>query len=214
MLELGVKFTLAFMLGSLSGSLLLGMLKGVDIRNVGSGNAGGTNALRTQGKWFALGVMIIDVGKGALAVAWLPNADLPGVSLDPTLDRDFMVYAMGIAAVLGHCYPVWFSFRGGKGAATAVGALTVITPQLVLPLVGVWLAIVAVTGYVGLATMGAALTIAVYLGATGLPDEHGLFLFTSLLAVLIIYTHRSNVVRMREGTEVRHGPLLRLRRGS
>ena len=214
MLELGVKFTLAFMLGSLSGSLLLGFLKGVDIRTVGSGNAGGTNALRTQGKWFALGVMIIDVGKGALAVAWLPTATLPLVPSDPTLDREFLTYAMATAAVLGHCYPLWFSFRGGKGAATAVGALAVITPQLVLPLIGVWLAIIAISGYVGLATMGAAVAVAVYVGITGLPEQHGLFMFTCLLAALIIYTHRSNIVRMREGSEVRHGPLLGLRRGS
>ena len=213
MLELGVKFTLAFMLGSLSGSLLLGFLRGVDIRTVGSGNAGGTNALRTQGKWFALGVMVIDVGKGALAVAWLPTVTLPLVPRDPTLDREFLTYAMAIGAVLGHCYPLWFSFRGGKGAATAVGALAVLTPQLVLPLIGVWLAIIAISGYVGLATMGAAVSVAVYVGITGLPEQHGLFMFTCLLAALIIYTHRGNIARMRDGSEVRHGPLLGLRRG-
>ena len=98
MLELGVKCTLAFMLGSVSGSLLLGLLKGVDIRTVGSGNAGGTNALRTQGKWFAFWVMVIDVGKGALAVAWLPHAVLPWLPHDPVLGRDFLTYAMAMAA--------------------------------------------------------------------------------------------------------------------
>jgi glycerol-3-phosphate acyltransferase PlsY len=214
MLELGVKFTLAFMLGSVSGSLLLGLLKGVDIRTVGSGNAGGTNALRTQGKWFAFWVMVIDVGKGALAVAWLPHAVLPWLPHDPVLGRDFLTYAMAMAAVLGHCYPLWFSFRGGKGAATAVGALCIITPELVLPLMGVWLLIIALSGYVGLATMGAAVSVAAYVGATRLPAQHGLFVFSCLLAATIIYTHRSNIMRMRAGTEVRHGLLFGLRRGA
>jgi glycerol-3-phosphate acyltransferase PlsY len=213
MLELGMKFTLAFMLGSLSGSLVLGLLRGVDIRTVGSGNAGGTNALRTQGKWFALGVMTVDVGKGVLAVLWLPGAVLPWVPLDPAIDREFLTYAVAMAVVLGHVYPLWFAFRGGKGAATAVGTLCVIAPQLVLPVIVVWLAIVGLTGFVGLATMGAAAAAAIYVGVTGLPAEHGLFLFALLLAVLIIFTHRSNIVRMWDGTEARFGRVVNFRRG-
>lgn len=214
MLELGVKFTLAFMLGSFSGSLLLGLLRGVDIRRVGSGNAGGTNALRTQGKLFALGVMVVDVGKGVLAVAWLPAAAFPGVPVDAGLDREFLTYAVAIAAVLGHVYPLWFSFRGGKGAATAIGALCVIAPQLIVPLILIWLTIIAFTGFVGLATMGAAVAAAIYLGITGLPGEHGLFIFATLLAALIIYTHRSNITRMLAGTEARFGQIIHLRRSS
>jgi len=214
MLELGAKFTLAFMLGSLSGSLLLGALRGVDIRTLGSGNAGGTNALRTQGKWFALGVMVIDVGKGALAVLWLPAAALPGVTVDPALDREFLTYAVAMGVVLGHVYPLWFGFRGGKGAATAVGAVAIIAPQLVVPSILAWLAIIGLTGYVGLATMGAAIGAALYLGLTGLPGDHGLFAFAAILAVLIVFTHRSNISRLRAGTEVRHRRWLRFPRGS
>ena len=197
----------------MSGSLFLGLLRGVDIRTLGSGNAGGTNALRTQGKWFALGVMIIDVGKGALAVLWLPAVTLPGVPLDANLARDFLTYALGLGVVLGHVYPLWFAFRGGKGAATAVGVLGVLAPQLVAPLVLMWLAIIVTTGYVGLATMCAAVAAALYLGVTDLPEEQGLFVFAVLLAALIVFTHRSNLSRMRDGTEARFGRLVHFRRG-
>src|SRR5580700_813175 len=79
MLELGVKLLLAYLLGTVLGSLLLGRLRGVDIRSMGSGNAGATNALRTQGKWFGLLVLLIDVAKGVIAVWWLPTAVLPGI---------------------------------------------------------------------------------------------------------------------------------------
>src|SRR5690606_15794244 len=122
MIELGLKFTLAYLLGSVLGSLVVGYLKGgVDIRKVGSGNAGGTNALRTQGKWFALWVMVIDVGKGILAAAVLPGLELPGVGVDPDVSRDLVLYAVALGAIVGHVFPVWFDFRGGKGGATAAG---------------------------------------------------------------------------------------------
>src|SRR5690606_2734837 len=89
MIELGLKFTLAYLLGAVLGSLVVGYLKGgVDIRKAGSGNAGSTNALRTQGKWFALGVLVIDVGKGIIAAAWLPGLDIPGVGIDPAVSRE------------------------------------------------------------------------------------------------------------------------------
>ena len=89
MLELGVKFLISYLLGSLMGSLLVGYLRGgVDIRDMGSGNAGGTNALRTQGFWFALGVVIVDVGKGALAAGVVPGLDIPFVGFAPAVSRE------------------------------------------------------------------------------------------------------------------------------
>ena len=131
----------AYLLGSLSGSLLLGRLRGVDVRTMGSGNAGGTNAFRTQGLRFALGVVLIDVGKGALA-AWLALRFAP----------EWAWPAAGLA-VLGHVWPVWHGFRGGKGAATAVGALLVLWPLAVPLMLGVWLLVLVTTGYVGLSTV-------------------------------------------------------------
>ena len=120
----------AYLLGSLSGSLLLGKLRGVDIRQHGSGNAGGTNALRTQGWKFALGTVLVDVGKGALA-AWL--------ALRFGGDVAWLPYAAAGAAVLGHVYPVFHGFRGGKGAGTLVGVLLVLWPLAVAVMIGAWL---------------------------------------------------------------------------
>ena len=115
MLELGVKVLLAYLLGSLNGGLVLGkLLGGPDIRTVGSGSAGGTNALRARGKWFALGVMVIDVGKGYVGVALLPGLD-PGWG-GPGIDASWLPICCAAAAIAGHCYPVWFGFAGGKGA--------------------------------------------------------------------------------------------------
>lgn len=204
MLELGLKFTLAYLLGSILGSLVVGQLYGgVDIRQLGSGNAGGTNALRTQGKVFALWVIVIDVGKGILPVIVLPTVDVPGVGIDPLLSREFIAYAVGFAALLGHVYPLWYDFRGGKGGATAAGVLCVVAPSLALPVILFWVAAIILTGYVGLSTIAAVVGAAAYIGITDLPDAYRLFVLATLIAVLIIFTHRANIVRMWQGTENR-----------
>src|ERR1700675_3937647 len=160
MLELGVKMLIAYLLGTLLGSLILGRLRGIDIRSMGSGNAGATNALRTQGKLFGFLVLILDIAKGVIAVRWLPAAVLPFVGIDSELPREWLTLACGFAVIVGHVYPVWFSFRGGKGAATMVGVVAAGELRLLLCLFIVLL----LTGYVSLATMlaGVALVIAVH----------------------------------------------------
>jgi glycerol-3-phosphate acyltransferase PlsY len=204
MIELGVKFTLAYLLGSVLGSLVVGYFRGgVDIRKLGSGNAGGTNALRTQGKAFALAVMIIDVGKGILAVSLIPDVELPGVGLDPEIDRELVLYAVAFGAIVGHIFPVWFGFRGGKGGATAAGIMIYLVPALALPIVGSWLLVVLLTGFVGLATMTAAAAAVAAVAVTRLPEQHALFVFTLVTATLVIYAHRGNIRRMLNGTESR-----------
>jgi len=176
MLELGVKFLIAYFLGSLMGSLLIGYLKGgVDIRTQGSGNAGGTNALRTQGFAFALGVVIIDVGKGALAAGVVPGLDLPFVGIDPTISREWLTVACAAAAVMGHVWPVYHRFQGGKGAATLVGTMIVLAPKLLLPLLLVFALVLVISGYVGLSTMTATAALPVWLGFTALPEQQALF---------------------------------------
>ena len=117
MIELGLKVTLAYLVGAVLGSLLVGFFYGgVDIRKVGSGNAGGTNALRTQGKVFALWVMIIDIGKGILAAAVIPPLVIPGVGIDPTVDRSLVLYARRVRRDLGSRVPrvVRLSRRQGR----------------------------------------------------------------------------------------------------
>jgi glycerol-3-phosphate acyltransferase PlsY len=216
MIELGLKVTLAYLVGGVLGSLLVGFFYGgVDIRKLGSGNAGGTNALRTQGKIFALWVMIIDIGKGILSVAVIPPLVIPGVGIDPSVDRSLVLYAVAFAAILGHVFPVWFGFRGGKGGATAAGLVCYLAPAAALPVLGSWLLLAFTTGYVGLATISAALIAVVFLGFTALPDDSGVFLFACGTAGLLIYAHRGNIRRMLDGTESRFAsPAARwLRRG-
>ncbi|HMH88284.1 MAG TPA: glycerol-3-phosphate 1-O-acyltransferase PlsY [Steroidobacteraceae bacterium] len=202
MLELGVKILIAYLLGSLLGSLIVGRVRGVDIRRMGSGNAGATNALRTQGKLFGCMVLVIDIAKGLFAVWWLPSAVLPQIGLDPQLPREWLALGCGFAVIVGHVYPVWFGFRGGKGAATVVGVVAALDLRLVVPLLLSWLLVLILTGYVGLATMlsGIALVADVYVLE---PDDFPLLGFCVAVALFIVYTHRSNISRMRAGQETR-----------
>ena len=202
MLELSVKTLLAYLLGALLGSLVLGRVRGVDIRRAGSGNAGATNALRTQGKLFALSVLVMDIGKGVLAVLYLPQASLPDVPLDPEIPRAWLTLACGFAVIVGHVYPVWFGFRGGKGVATMVGVVGALDPRLLLPVLGSWFVVLVLTGYVGLASMlaGAALVGCVYLLE---PGNAALLGFCAAIEILVVFTHRGNIARMRAGNEHR-----------
>jgi len=209
-LELGLKTLLAYLLGSVIGSLVLGRLRGVDIREQGSGNAGGTNALRTQGWTFALGVVLIDVGKALLAVAVLPGLDLPLVGIDPAVGRGWLAVACAAAVVAGHVYPVWYEFRGGKGAATLIGAVAVLAPAALVPVAVVWLATVMLTGFVGLGTILATATLPVYF-ALAAPGSAALLTFGVAMAAFVAYTHRSNIERMRAGNENRARRLWLLR---
>lgn len=187
----------AYLIGSVSGSLLLGRFRGVDIRRHGSGNAGGTNALRTLGWKFALGVVLVDIGKGALAtwLAWrfAPVAASPSVAAIASL--------AALAAVVGHVWPLWHGFRGGKGAATAVGGLLVLWPWSILVLLLAWLLVLTGTGYVGLATVlaGACLPLLAWSGDA--PPER--MAFAVAIALFLAFTHRGNLQRLRAGNEAR-----------
>ena len=212
MLELGVKTLFAYLLGSLIGSLLVGQLRGgVDIRKLGSGNAGGTNALRTQGFSFAAWVMIIDIGKGWLAAGLLAPLSLPGIGIDPQVDRVWLAVACATAVVLGHVYPVWYGFRGGKGAATLVGVLVGLKPVALLPVFAVWLTVVMLTGFVGLATMIAVASFPAYVAITEAAPSTALLVFGGAMTLFVCYTHRGNIERMRAGTESRAKRLWLLR---
>lgn len=203
MIELILKGGLSYLLGSIIGGLAVARLTGgVDIRTLGSGNAGAANALRTQGKKVALAVLLIDLAKGWLATAvvarWVIAA---GLTAAPAPLAAWSAPVCGIAVMLGHVYPLWYGFRGGKGVATFLGAMLGINAWLVLPMILTWLAAVIAFGYVGLASiLGAvALAVAVALTRSGTP----LLAFGILSALLILYTHRSNLARMRAGTEPR-----------
>ena len=213
MLELGVKFLISYFIGSLMGAMIIGKLRGgIDIRTMGSGNAGGTNALRTQGMIFALGVVIIDIGKGAIGAGIVPELNLPFVAEDPTLSRVWLTICCATAAVLGHVWPMYHSFKGGKGAGTYIGTLLILGPQLVIGVVAVWAWLLVMSGFVGLATMGAAIALPAYLGVMILPEEQPLFIYASVMAMLIVFWHRTNIRRMRDGSEHRNYGLMIFRR--
>jgi len=198
MIEAGVKIALGYLLGSISGSLWLGRLRGVDIRSQGSGNAGGTNAFRTQGPWFGLAVGLIDVGKGALA-AWFGGY---GLAAGPNALT--MALLTGAAAAAGHVWPLYHGFRGGKGVAVVIGALLVLWPTALLVLAGVLLLVLTTTGYVGLGSMLAAAALvpaAVWLAPA--PVRSVWIVATVLIAGFIVFTHRVNIQRLRAGTEHR-----------
>jgi glycerol-3-phosphate acyltransferase PlsY len=202
LLELGLKILIAYLLGSVVGALLIGTFLGVDIREQGSGNAGGTNALRTQGLGFAAATVVIDVGKGWLAAGWVPGLSLPGVGADPAIDREWLVVACAAAAVIGHVWPQYHGFRGGKGGATLLGALLALMPPLALIAVGVWLVVAMLGGFVALATMTAAAAMPIALWFSGAANC-ALVAFTLAMAALVIYAHRDNIRRLRTGDEPR-----------
>ena len=192
-----VLLVIAYLLGSISGSLVLGRARGIDIRQHGSGNAGGTNALRTLGWKFALGVVAIDIAKGALA-AWLALRLAP---VGQPLSVSAHGYAAAALAVVGHIWPVWHGFRGGKGAATAVGGLLMLWPWVLPPLLLAWLLVLLGTGYVGLATVVAAATAPLWAWWTDAAPER--MAFALAMAALFVFAHRANLLRLWRGEESR-----------
>jgi glycerol-3-phosphate acyltransferase PlsY len=209
-----LKIFLAYLLGSVVGSLVVGRLRGgVDIRKAGSGNAGATNALRTQGAGFAIWVIVIDIAKGWLAAAVLPGIGLPGVPAASGAQAAWLPAICAFASIIGHVFPAWHGFRGGKGVATLVGAFAGLQLPLLLPLFASWLAVVAVSGFVGLASIVAALAIPLYLLMRDGPALTPVMGFALACAALVVYTHRGNVRRMRAGTEPRARRLWLLGRG-
>ncbi len=191
-----IELLIAYLLGSLSGALLLGRVRGVDIRRQGSGNAGGTNALRTQGVWFALGVVIIDVGKGVLAAGLVPGL-LSGGS-----PAWWLPSACGFGAILGHIYPLYYGFRGGKGVATFAGALVALAPLVLAGVLAVWVLVVIASGYVGLSSM-LAVCAAVPLSWWLVEEPAAMIGFAAASAVLVVFVHRANIARLRAGRENR-----------
>jgi len=204
MLELAIKFLLSYFLGSIMGSMVMGRIRGgIDIRTMGSGNAGGTNALRTQGLSFALGVMVIDIGKGIIGTGVVPGIDLPIVGASPDVSREWLTLCCAAASVIGHVWPMWHQFRGGKGAATLVGTLIVLAPFLLLPVLAVWVLVLVLSGFVGLSTMLAAFSAPVVLALVRLPDDQPIFIYCTVMAMYIVFSHRSNLSRMRSGEETK-----------
>ena len=202
MAELLAKILLAYLLGTAMGGFIVGRLRGgVDLRTQGSGNVGATNALRTQGKLFALLVLLIDVGKGIVAVTLVPALPWP-LPDGMAMGRGALPYACGVSAALGHVYPAWFGFRGGKGAATLAGIFAVLLTAALPWMLLAFALVLVLTGYVGLATITASVTALLYVAcfsAQGIFSPPGLFTLT--MSLLVVYTHRENLLRVWHGRE-------------
>jgi glycerol-3-phosphate acyltransferase PlsY len=183
-------FVLAYLIGSVPSGLLLTRLAGAgDVRQIGSGNIGATNVLRTGRKGLALATLAFDLLKGALPV-WLANR---------YLGPDMAVVA-GLGAVLGHCFPVWLGFRGGKGVATAAGVVLALTPTVAAIAIGVFVLVVLATRYVSLGSMLGAIAAAPAAYLLGYVQAAELYL---LLALIILLKHAGNIRRLTQGSEAR-----------
>ncbi len=186
---------IAYLVGSVpTAYLLVRMALGQDIRTRGSGNVGGTNALRTAGWRIGITVTLIDVVKGVLAV-WLMRLYNP---------ESGWVAAAVLAAVLGHCYPVWLKFSGGKGVATGFGAFLVIAPLSALAALGLWFVVLAIARWVSLASMVASAAFPLLLKLIDRPDLRTLAA-VSVAAVVIVLRHVSNMRKIVAGEEPRIG---------
>lgn len=186
----------SYLIGAIPNSFIAGKLvKGIDLREHGSGNLGASNVWRTLGPKVAIPVGILDAAKGAIPVLFIaPIAS----------DARLFALACGIMAVVGHVFSVFVGFKGGKGVATASGVMLALTPLAVLVTMVVWLVLIRTTGFSSLASMvsAAILPLAAWLLH---PAERDLVWVQALVALAIIWLHRANIRRLLAGTESRFG---------
>lgn len=193
-----VALTLGYLLGSIPFGLLLTRLAGLgDIREIGSGNIGATNALRTGNRWVAIGTLIGDAGKGVLAV--LIMAEVARVTGE---DIAQLAGLAGLGAFLGHLYPVWLGFKGGKGVSTFIGILLALHWPVGLLFCATWAVVALVSRYSSLSALVAAALTPVYLAWLNQWELVGL---SVVLVILIYIAHRENIARLLSGTESRIG---------
>jgi len=190
----------AYFLGAIPNGLLVARIKGVDIRRVGSGNIGATNVFRSVGKGWGLFTFALDALKGFVPAFFFPAWAGAECGTASWLNLSL---ACGCAAIAGHNWPVYLKFKGGKGVATSAGVLLGVAPIAAGIGLASWAALLFLTGYVAIASMGAGVIIAA--SSWMLYRGEGLVLPVTLtvLALVVIYTHRSNIQRLRAGTEHR-----------
>jgi acyl phosphate:glycerol-3-phosphate acyltransferase len=188
----------AYLIGALPTSYAVARLvRGIDLRQHGSGNLGATNAFRVLGWRAATPIFIIDIAKGFIPAFFFPRLD----------GREVATWALayGAAAILGHVYSVYVGFKGGKGVATGAGVFLALAPLAVLVGLVIWLLLVFTTGYVSLASITAAAALPIMVALTGAPGE--VLVLSVFLSVFVIYAHRANIRRLMRGEEhrFRHG---------
>lgn len=213
MLLLAIIVILSYLMGSIPNSILVSRaVRGIDIRNHGSGNAGGTNVMRVLGWKYGLLVITLDALKGAIAViiiARLHFGPLPFENISPFDDFTLVQIIAGMAAVVGHIWTIFAGFRGGKGIATALGMLLMLITVDMLIAVGIFTIVVLISRYVSLGSIIAAISVPSTLFIrenlfhVDIPGYSTLFPFIIAVAALVVFTHRKNLVRLINGNENR-----------
>ena len=183
---------ISYFLGSIpTAYILVKATKGIDIRTFGSGNVGTTNTMRAAGKPIGLLVFVVDAGKGALAAAlglWFGGEQAAVIAI-----------CAGGIAFLGHIFPVWLKFKGGKGIATAIGVAFVIVPMQAIITFSAWFIILLITGYVSVASCAGSVVLAL---SCLISNQYWLYtMLFSIISVIAIYRHRSNFAKIKAGTE-------------
>ena len=196
---------IGYFLGSIPAGYLAGRIAGVDIRRVGSGNIGATNVVRTVGRGYGYAVFVFDFFKGVLAVKLSMAL---ASSAGPLLKPDVIGIIAGFFCVIGHSFPVWLGFKGGKGVATGGGVISALMPLVALVAGLVWLFVFKISRYVSLASLAAVITMPISSGIMlrfGFLGSSPLFYFSLIIAAIVFVRHRSNLVRLARGSEPRFG---------
>jgi len=189
----------AYIIGSIPTAYIFGrVLKGIDIRQYGSGNVGATNTFRVIGKLPGIIVLVIDILKGFVCVTYLAGLFL---SIAPVTRPEFYKVLVGLSAIAGHNWTVFLKFKGGKGVATSSGVVIGLIPKIFLLSFAVWSLVFFITGFVSLASIIAAISISIFSLVFGEPTE--VVVFMSILCLIIVYKHRSNIKRLHDGEEKR-----------
>lgn len=189
----------AYLIGSIPTAYIFGrLLKGIDIRQFGSGNVGATNAFRVIGRTPALLVLAIDILKGFICTAYIAGLV---IYLSPVPRVQLYRVLVGLFSIIGHNWPVFLGFKGGKGVATSAGVVMGLIPKIFLLGLAVWSLIFFITGYVSVASIFAAFAVPLFTLLFGEPTE--MVVFVSILSMMLIYRHKSNIRRLRRGEEKR-----------
>ncbi|AGJ99171.1 Glycerol-3-phosphate acyltransferase [Wolbachia endosymbiont of Drosophila simulans wNo] len=187
MIEIFVVFVLSYILGSIPFSLIITKIKGINLREVGSGNIGATNVARTGNKFLAVLTLLLDSFKGFIAI----------YIAQQFFDNDLWIYASAILAVLGHMFPIWLRFNGGKGVATTLGILIALNIPLASVFVFIWLIVFFTFRYSSLASLTAAVIIVV----ASFFFQKELFLALLIVAILIFLKHHRNITNLLQSRE-------------
>lgn len=200
---------LSYLLGSFpTGYLAARILKGIDIREQGSGSIGATNVLRTLGKGPAIAVLLVDAAKGAAAIglAHLANHIFVNLSSQAILSLPWLVTLAGLAAIIGHSWPIWLKFKGGKSVATSLGILLAMSWQVGLATFGVFAVMLAISRIVSLSSIVGAIAVSVLMFGFAEPLPYQIFAIAA--GIYVIWRHRSNIQRLLAGTEPKIGQKL------